>query len=300
MRLAERQAPLGEVLDDVVDQRKVFHLVPRRSVRLTRFVPVLVQRPVAAPQTDGPPPSVLAARAAAARGERVPHGAAAAESRNGSVRTVARPGARRSGLPGAMRTPDPRERRVLVQAGSVDDDGRFTRATLQQPLRRRLRRRDGVHQYFTGASPRSISARCGSSQGGSFRSRPSDAGSLVDREPGLHRRDLEQHAAGLAEIDRLEVAAIAHLRHLAAVPQQLLAQPQLLVGAARPPSRRDAPCRGRSPPAPRRHGARRRSSCPGRRRSPPGGCGRPSRRPRCSRAAASSARWSSPRRERRA
>ena len=42
--------------------------------------------------------------------------------------------------------------------------------------------------------------------------------SSSDREPRLNGRDFEQHAARLAEINRLEVAAIADLGDLAAVP----------------------------------------------------------------------------------
>jgi hypothetical protein len=45
-----------------------------------------------------------------------------------------------------MGAPDPLERRVIVQAGDVDDERRVTRTTLQQPLRWPFRRRDRVHQ----------------------------------------------------------------------------------------------------------------------------------------------------------
>src|SRR6266540_3021263 len=54
-----------------------------------------------------------------------------------------------------------------------------------------------------------MSARCGSSHGGSLSDRPS--------------------TASFAEVDRLEVTAIAYFRHLAAELNQLLAEPKLFV-----------------------------------------------------------------------
>src|SRR4051794_3090104 len=42
---------------------------------------------------------------------------------------------------------------------------------------------------------------------------PELRGIFVDRETRLHRGDLEQHAAGLAEIDRREIAAVANIGH---------------------------------------------------------------------------------------
>ena len=115
-----------------------------------------------------------------------------------------------------------------------------------------------------------MSARCGSSHGGSFSPRPRIGERFVDGEPGLQRRDLEQHAAGLAEVDRLEVAAVAHLGDLAGrSEQQLLAQSQLLLFGRH--GHRDVMHRAEA--VDRRLGVgvvrRRRSTCPARRRSRP-------------------------------
>src|SRR5215213_6616550 len=52
---------------------------------------------------------------------------------------------------------------------------------------------------------------------------------FVNGKAWLCRGDLEQHAARLAEVDRLEVAAIAHLCDPYAHLQQLRPQAQLLV-----------------------------------------------------------------------
>src|SRR6266576_4272543 len=57
---------------------------------------------------------------------------------------------------------------------------------------------------------------------------------LVDSEPGAERRDLEQHAARLAEVNRLEVEAVDHRRRLAAGCDHALAPRLLLVCLARP------------------------------------------------------------------
>src|SRR5581483_10007160 len=57
-------------------------------------------------------------------------------------------------------------------------------------------------------------------------------GVFVDGESRRDRRDLEQHAARLAEIDRREVAAVADLRHLRARRDQPFAQRELLLRAA--------------------------------------------------------------------
>ena len=73
-----------------------------------------------------------------------------------------------------------------------------------------------------------MSARCGSSHGGSFRPAPERVHWLVDREAGLDGGDLKQYAARLAKIDRLEVAAVADLGHGASLGEERLAQLQLL------------------------------------------------------------------------
>src|SRR5687768_3466411 len=49
---------------------------------------------------------------------------------------------------------------------------------------------------------------------------------LIYREAGLHGRDLEQHAARLAEVNGLEVLAVAYGRHLG-VSDELLTELQL-------------------------------------------------------------------------
>ena len=87
-------------------------------------------------------------------------------------------------------------RRIAERSGEQQD---ATRVGVADPLEMRLAERhapldeigDDVieqgemfHQYLTGASPRSISARYGSSHGGSFRSRPSDAGASSIANPG--------------------------------------------------------------------------------------------------------------------
>src|SRR5262249_2772004 len=57
-------------------------------------------------------------------------------------------------------------------------------------------------------------------------------GRFVDRESRLHRRHFEDHPAGLTEVDRLEVAAIADLGDLAAVSEQLRPEAELFSSAA--------------------------------------------------------------------
>src|SRR4051812_31650975 len=46
---------------------------------------------------------------------------------------------------------------------------------------------------------------------------------FIDREPRLCRRYFEEHAAGLAKVNRPEVAAVLHFGHLAAVANQFVA-----------------------------------------------------------------------------
>src|SRR5204862_1848509 len=57
---------------------------------------------------------------------------------------------------------------------------------------------------------------------------------LVDREAGADGRDLEQHAARLAEVDRLEVEAVDDWRRMAARGDHALAPRLLLVRLAGP------------------------------------------------------------------
>ena len=60
----------------------------------------------------------------------------------------------------------------------------------------------------SGVRRRSSSSRCGSYCGGSFSASPSDSSRLVVREADVARGELEEHAAGLAEVDRVEVLAV--------------------------------------------------------------------------------------------
>src|SRR5262245_30894470 len=52
---------------------------------------------------------------------------------------------------------------------------------------------------------------------------------LVKRESWRDGRHFEQHTARLAEVNRMEVAAVADFRRPQAVLQQLLPQPQLFI-----------------------------------------------------------------------
>src|SRR2546421_2101387 len=58
---------------------------------------------------------------------------------------------------------------------------------------------------------------------------------FVDCESGTVGRDLEQHASGLAVVDRLEVPAVDHRRHVASGGQQGVAPYLLVFGIRRPP-----------------------------------------------------------------
>ena len=65
-----------------------------------------------------------------------------------------------------------------------------------------------------GRSPASIWRRYGSRNGGSARVSPRCSGVFVGGEAGAVGRNLEEHAARLAEVDRVEVEAVDHWRHL--------------------------------------------------------------------------------------
>ena len=79
-------------------------------------------------------------------------------------------------------------------------------------------------------------------------------GVLVDREAGGEGRDLEQDPARLAEVDRAEVVAVAHVGHVAAgVARRAACQ-------ARWSSSREAQAMWCTVPAPWRAAARRRGS----------------------------------------
>ncbi len=90
---------------------------------------------------------------------------------------------------------------------------------------------------------------------------------LVGREARPDRRDLEQHAARLAEVDRLEVEAVDHRRRLPAALDHLVAPRLVLVDLRRP---RDVMhrARGLQPALRPAAGRRRRSRCACRRARP--------------------------------
>ena len=98
----------------------------------------------------------------------------------------------------------------------------------------------------SGGSFASISARRGSRKRGSFSARPEALRRLVHREARIVGRDLEQHAARLAEIDRAEIVAVLLLGHMQAerAPPFRPSRP----ARRRPPrgTRRDAPSRARA------------------------------------------------------
>src|SRR2546430_5259418 len=60
-------------------------------------------------------------------------------------------------------------------------------------------------------------------------------GRLVDRETRFVGRDLEEHTAGLPEVDRVEVLVVDHGRHLAVGSNQGLTPGELVGVVARPP-----------------------------------------------------------------
>jgi hypothetical protein len=67
---------------------------------------------------------------------------------------------------------------------------------------------------FSGGSAASMRARMARTAAAASAPRPSASGGLVHREAGRVGGDLEQHAARLAEIDRVEVLPVDHRRHL--------------------------------------------------------------------------------------
>ena len=85
-----------------------------------------------------------------------------------------------------------------------------------------------------GAGVGSTSSRRCSKAGGSesFSPRCSSGSSTV--KPGPQRGDLEQHAAGLAEVDRAEVEAVDLRRRLGAAGHRLLAPVEQLLGGRGP------------------------------------------------------------------
>ena len=66
--------------------------------------------------------------------------------------------------------------------------------------------------FSSGVRVASIWSRAGSNRGGSTSFSPRCPGVLVGGEARPQRRDLEQHAAGLAEVDRAEPEAVDHRR----------------------------------------------------------------------------------------
>ena len=93
------------------------------------------------------------------------------------------------------------------------------RGSVPGPLARRQRKGCPVRharlrraQALKGDSARSIPARRGSCSGGSLNAR--SAGRLVHRKARRVGGDLEEHAAGRAEVDRLEALSVDHRRHV--------------------------------------------------------------------------------------
>ena len=89
----------------------------------------------------------------------------------------------------------------------------------------------------SGGSAAAICSRSGSSHGGSLRWRPELQQRLVDGEAGRVGGDLEQHPAGLAEVDRLEVLPVEDLGDLHAPREQLLRASCVIVAQVRRPER---------------------------------------------------------------
>ena len=109
--------------------------------------------------------------------------------------------------------------------------------------------------FSSGVSVASICSRSGSNLGGSTSFSPRCSGSSSASKPGPERRDLEQHAAGLAEVDRAEPEAVDHLgRPRAALDRAPRARPRARPSWRRRP--RGARCPRRECPA--RRAARRR------------------------------------------
>ena len=104
----------------------------------------------------------------------------------------------------------------------------------------------------SGVSTGSIRSRRCSNAGGSERCSPSES-RLVGREARPERRDLEQDAAGLAEVDRAEVEAVDHGRGVDAGGAHALA-PASWSSAASSPRPRGARCRRPGRPRPRAAG----------------------------------------------
>ena len=123
-----------------------------------------------------------------------------------------------------------------------------TRTVRFCPSRRagRGRRRSWTAHRSRRGSAASIAARCGSSHGGSLSAVPSCVQRLVERESGRDRRHLEQHAARLAEVDRVEVRPVANLGDLQPVLEQLARGAPAAPRRCRSRRRRDGPSRGRS------------------------------------------------------
>ena len=150
--------------------------------------------------------------------------------------------------------------------------------------RRRRRHRAAARGLSSGVSVSSICSRIGSKRGGSTRLSPRCSGVLVGGEARAHRRDLEQHAAGLAEVDRLEPEAVDHRGGMrAALAARARARPRGRPSATRTP--RGARCRRRAARA-RRAGRRRRRARRAARRAPPS-----RRRSARSRACRAAPRW---------
>ena len=96
-------------------------------------VPILVQRPAVTTKALRPSPPVLTPRAAAARGERVPHGAASPEKTFGPIDAAAAPRARPARPPVAERAPDPATVPVVTQLERGPPVHTTRRVPLEEP-----------------------------------------------------------------------------------------------------------------------------------------------------------------------
>ena len=120
----------------------------------------------------------------------------------------------------------------------------------------------------SGVRRASIAARCGSSHGGRMILSAELLDRAVDREAGLLRRDLEEDAARLAEVDRVEVVAVDEPAVRACRPRARRSSHCAVLGVGRAP--RDVVDRARALAAPRSLGAgRARSSRRAARRAAP-------------------------------
>ena len=187
-------------------------------------------------------------------------------------RARAPPGARRRRRSGRRR-PRSRPGRRRAQRDEQRERAGGGAAARQPAGSRPARPRVGQRRE---ASPR-LRSRWGSSCGGRMISEPSRSSGTSTVKPGAVVGDLEQHAAGLAEVDRVEVVAVDDARGRDARAAQVLV-PAGMLGDGRAPG--DVVHRARAlAAAARRAAGRRRSSSRARRRAAPRSPRRPASAP---------------------